>query len=155
MDLQEDWIVDISEARQKFFGCTGKMLLPGTATVAALVRKIPAGRLISSDVLRKALASKFNVQVTCPVTTQKTLQAIARGPDKTMPCWRVVKKNGELLAVFPGGVEAQASRLAAEGFPIDRGARALRVANFQEYRIDEPTAFELAGGSPPSMGSVP
>jgi hypothetical protein len=59
--LEEDIVVDISQAREKFFGCSGKMLIPCKATVAAQVEKIPGNRLMTMDLLRKALADQFQV----------------------------------------------------------------------------------------------
>jgi hypothetical protein len=41
MTMQADLIVDIPAERIKFFGTTGKMLLPCPATVAALIEQIP------------------------------------------------------------------------------------------------------------------
>jgi hypothetical protein len=135
MQPQEDVIVDISKAREKFFGCSGKMLLPSPATVEALIKKIPANQLITADLLRKKLADQFGVQATCPVTTKKALQVIANGSGKAVAYWRVIKKNGELFAIFPGGTEAQAALLRKEGFTIDTKGKAPKVDNFSESLI--------------------
>jgi hypothetical protein len=77
MEPQEDVIVDIPPNRIKFFGGPGKMLCPGPATVAAVLRKVPQHKLITTNLITKKLTSQFKVQGTCPVTTQKALQAIA------------------------------------------------------------------------------
>ena len=45
---QEDVIVEIPENRLKFFGDAGKMLLPSSATVAALIKKIPEHKLTTT-----------------------------------------------------------------------------------------------------------
>ena len=44
MQPKEDAIVDIPEDRLRFFGGAGKMLLPGPATVAALIEKVPGAQ---------------------------------------------------------------------------------------------------------------
>lgn len=132
MKQQEDVIVEISEQRKKFFGCSGKMLVPSQATVAAQITKIPEHKLVTADLLQRELADQFNVQVTCPVTTRKALQAIAKDSSKQVPYWRVLKKNGELFALFPGGVEGHAARLRKEGFSIDTLGKVARVHNFRE-----------------------
>ena len=67
--MENDEIVDIKESQIRYFGGPGKMLLPTPATVAAQIRQIPAGRLLTTDLLRKRLADQFGVQGTCPVTT--------------------------------------------------------------------------------------
>ncbi len=59
---QEDVIVDIAEDRVKFFGGTGKMLLPSPATVAALIKKIPKRNLITTNLLCKELTDQFKVR---------------------------------------------------------------------------------------------
>ena len=71
MESQEDVIVDIPKDRVKFFGGTGKMLLPSPATVAALIKKIPKRKLVTTNLLCKELTDQFKVRGTCPVTTQK------------------------------------------------------------------------------------
>ena len=133
--LEEDSIVDISPAREKFFGCSGKMLCPSPATVAALIQKIPKDKLISSDLLRKKLAEQFDVQAVCPVTTKNALQAIANDASKSVDYWRVVKKNGELMAYFPGGLKGQAALLKKAGFAIDAAGKAPKIKGFAESLI--------------------
>jgi len=130
MTLQEDLIVDIPENRVKFFGTTGKMLLPSPATVAAMIQKIPANKLMTIDLLLQQLTTQFNVQGTCPVTTQKALQALAHDADKEIACWRVINKNGGLIARYPGGVAAHAARLREAGFTIDAAGKTPKVKNF-------------------------
>ena len=131
MEPQEDAIVDIAEQQVRYFGRPGKMLLPSPATVAALIQKIPAHKLLTTDLLRRKLADQFNVQGTCPVTTKKALQAIANDASQHVPYWRVIKQNGELNAIFPGGVEGQAALLRQEGFTIDTNGKAPKVKHFK------------------------
>jgi alkylated DNA nucleotide flippase Atl1 len=132
LDLRaDDLIVEISEQRKKFFGCSGKMLVPCPATIAALLEEVPAGRLITTELIRKLLAERFGVQAICPAATNKGLQAISRDPVAGAAYWRVVKKHGELIDRFAGGVESQAARLAREGFIIDTNGKAPKVRNFK------------------------
>jgi hypothetical protein len=135
MEPIEDAIVDIPEDRVKFFGGAGKMLLPSPATVAALIEKVPTRHLITTNLICKKLAQQFNVRGTCPVTTQKALQAVAHDANKEIAYWRVVKANGGLIDRFPGGVEGQAQRLSQEGFTLDRKGKGPKVANFQERLV--------------------
>ena len=135
MELQEDVIVDIPENRIKFFGGSGKMLLPSPATVAALIKEIPANKLITTELLRQKLTAQFNVQGTCPVTTQKALQAIAHNSSKSVAYWRIVNKNGGLIAKFPGGVEGHAALLRQEGYTIDTKGKIPKVNEFRECLV--------------------
>ena len=129
MTLQKDLIVDIPPERVKFFGTTGKMLLPSVATVKALIAQIPTSRLLTTTQLRQKLTKQFNVQGTCPVTTRKALKAIAQDTHSAAPYWRVINQNGGLISTLPGGVTAQAARLQAEGLEIE-ASKPPKVKNF-------------------------
>ncbi|MBK7895618.1 MAG: MGMT family protein [Candidatus Promineifilaceae bacterium] len=135
MTLQEDLIVDIPPERVKFFGTTGKMLLPSATAVAAIVAQIPAAQLMTTVQLRQKLTEQFNVQGTCPVTTRKALQTMAQDASSAAPFWRVVNQDGGLLSVFPGGKAAQAARLQAEGFLITT-ATSPKVAGYSASLVD-------------------
>ena len=132
MEPQADEIVDIPENRIKFFGGPGKMLLPGSATVEALIKRIPENQLITTDLLRQQLTHQFNVQGTCPVTTRKALQTIAHDSSSQVAYWRVINQSGGLIANFPGGIEGHAALLRKEGFTIDTTGKAPKVKNFRE-----------------------
>ncbi len=131
MQQYGDAIIDISPAREKFFGCSGKMLLPSPATIEALLAKIPAHQLITTELLQSKLAAQFHVEVTCPVTTRKALQTIAKNSVNKIDYWRVLKKDGGLLAIFPGGVEGHAARLRTVGFTIDSKGKNPKVHNYK------------------------
>ena len=53
------------------------------------------------------------------------------------PYWRVTKSDGSLNPKFPGGVEAQARRLEAEGHKIElsRTGKPKKVRNFEKYLV--------------------
>ena len=135
MKPQEDAIVDIPDNRIKFFGGTGKMLLPSAATVAALIKKVPKHKLITTNLLCQELTHQFKVKGTCPVTTQKALQAIARDSSENVAYWRVINANGGLIARFPGGAAGQAALLRKEGFTMDTKGKAPKVKNFRESLV--------------------
>ena len=135
MERKEDAIVDIPKDRLRFFGGAGKMLLPGPATVAALIEKVPARKLVTTNLLCQKLTQQFNVRGTCPVTTQKALQAVAHDPSNKVAYWRVIKANGGLMNRFPGGAEGQAERLRKEGFMLHREGKVPKVKNFRENLV--------------------
>jgi alkylated DNA nucleotide flippase Atl1 len=132
---QEDVVVEIPEGRLKFFGGAGKMLLPSPTTVAALIKKIPEHKLITTSLLCKALSERFKVRGTCPVTTQKALQEIAYDSGNQCPYWRVVNATGGLIARFPGGVGGHAALLRKEGFAIDTKQKTPKVKEFSERLV--------------------
>jgi hypothetical protein len=134
--MQRDEIVEIPENRVKYFGGHGKMLLPSPATVAAVIERIPESRLITTDLLREELTEQFDVQGTCPITTQRSLQALSQDEEKPVAYWRVVNANGGLIARFPGGVEGHASHLREEGFTISAGGNTPpKVQDFKDRLV--------------------
>jgi alkylated DNA nucleotide flippase Atl1 len=131
----EDQIVDIPKERLKFFGGPGKMLLPGPATVAALIKRIPKHKLVTTNQLCQELTDQFKVRGTCPVTTQQALQAVANDATRKVPYWRVIKGTGGLFSRFPGGVEAQAALLKKEGFAVVRKGKVPKIKDFQQSLV--------------------
>jgi len=131
----EDQIVDIPKERLKFFGGPGKMLLPGPATVAALIKRIPEHKLVTTNQLCQELTDQFKVRGTCPVTTQQALQAVAHDATRKIPYWRVIKGTGGLFSRFPGGAEVQAALLKKEGFAVDREGKIPKVKDFQQSLV--------------------
>ena len=135
MEPQTDVIVAIEKHRERYFGGAGNMLIPCPATVAAQIRQIPEHQLMSKELLQERLAEQFNVRVTCPFATKKALQALAQDGNQATPYWRVIKKNGELLSYFPGGVEGQAECLRKEGFTIDTTGKVPKVQRVKEHWV--------------------
>lgn len=137
MVMQEDAIVDIPEHRVKFFGTTGKMLLPCPATLAAVIEKVPQDKLITTEALREALSRQFEVEATCPVTTRKSLMALAQEKAQKTAYWRVVNGNGGLIVSFPGGTAGHAALLKNAGFAVDNEGKTPKVQKPKEvlYRF--------------------
>lgn len=131
MIMQADAIVDIPAERVKFFGTTGRMLLPSPATLQAAIADIPAGQLLTTDRLRQRLAAQFKVEAVCPVTTRRSLKALAQTGDG--PYWRVINADGGLNADYPGGVTAHADHLREEGIIIDVSGKKPKVSDYQTY----------------------
>ena len=135
MAPEKDTIVDIPPNRIRYFGGPGKMLLPSPATVAAVIKKVPASRLITTNLLRKTLTAQFEVQGTCPVTTLKALQVLAHDPRQKVAYWRVVNATGGLNSRYPGGAEGQAALLRQEGIAVDTSGKAPKVKQFRERLV--------------------
>ncbi len=130
-------IETIPSTMEKFFGCSGKMIKPSANTVSAIVKKIRKGRVVTLDQLRERLANDFNVQAACPASTTKALQILAK-EDKPVCYWRVVKKNGELIAKFPKGVEGHGALLESDGVEIDFNKKSPVVVEYKK-RLDKLT----------------
>jgi hypothetical protein len=113
----------------------GTMLIPSPRDVEAMIRTVPKGGVITVARLREDLARKFAADVTCPLTTgifvrisaEAAAEEARAGKKRITPYWRVIKDDGSLNPKFPGGVEAQAERLRAEGQTIDTSRKIPRV----------------------------
>lgn len=127
----EDVIEAIPKTMEKFFGCSGKMVRPSPDTVKALVKKIRKGKVVTLDQLREKLAKDFGVEAACPASTTKALQILAKEA-KPVSYWRVLKKNGELMPKFPGGVDGHAELLQGEGFDVDFSKKAPVVMGYEK-----------------------
>jgi hypothetical protein len=132
-------VVSVPAKFQKQMG--GKrVLVPTPRMVDALVRKVKKGKLITVGQLRECLATKFGADSTCPMTMGIFLTIVAQaaeedlleGKKRVAFYWRVIKVDGSLNPKFPGGVEAQASRLKTEGHSIapDKGKKPPKVKDF-------------------------
>jgi hypothetical protein len=49
MEPQTDVIVAIEKHRERYFGCSGNMLIPSPATIAAQIQQIPEHQLVSKE----------------------------------------------------------------------------------------------------------
>jgi len=100
----------------------GRMLISTPEEIAAVVAGIPTGRIVTLSALRSHLARRHGADYTCPVTTGIFLRRAAEKPG--IPVWRIVRDDGSLLERLPGGMAAQADRLASEGHRlVQRGKR--------------------------------
>lgn len=132
MIQQQDEIVDIPPHRLRYFGGAGKMLLPSLQTIAAVIKRIPEHKLLTTDLLRQELTEQFHVEGTCPITTKNSLQFLANNAPDDVAYWRIIRPTGELMATYPGGIEGHASHLQDEGLTIDTTGRKFKVQNFRE-----------------------
>jgi hypothetical protein len=121
-------VVEINEKMSKRWG-TGTCVIPAPIEVDQMMRSVPEGRLITINQIRETLARKHGATIGCPITTGIFCNIAARaaeedaGADRkeVTPYWRTLKSKGELNEKYPGGTEAQADRLRAEGHIIEAG----------------------------------
>lgn len=150
---QEPRIVDVPPKMQKAWG-EGKMLIATPLLVDAEVRKVPKGKLATVTQIMGSLAKQFKTDSTCPMTTGIFLRIVAEaaeedranGKKRITPYWRVLKSDGSLNEKYPGGVNAQATKLRAEGHTIEaavgtrpalsvKGKRPPKVKDFEKRLV--------------------
>lgn len=111
----------------------GKMLIPAPADVEKAIAAVPKGQLLRLSELRARLAAHAGADYSCPLTTGIFVRIVAEAAAEersAVPYWRVVKDDGSLNPKFPGGEEAQAANLRAEGHAVvpGTGKKPARVA---------------------------
>ena len=134
-------VVEINDKMSKRWG-TGTVVIPTPIEVDEIMKKVPQGKIITTNHIRAFLAQKHDATIGCPITTgifawiaaHAADEAATEGEKQITPYWRTLKSGGELNEKYPGGVEAQAARLMAEGHTIEpgKGKRPPRVKDFEQ-----------------------
>jgi hypothetical protein len=116
----------------------GTFVIPAPREVDELMRRVPKGKLITIDELRKTLARRHRATMACPLTTwifawiaaHAAAEAEAEGAKRITPFWRTLKAKGEVNTKYPGGIEVSADRLRAEGHTVLQKGKRYFVENF-------------------------
>jgi alkylated DNA nucleotide flippase Atl1 len=124
---------------------TGWMVIPSAWEIYEIMKKIPAGKLITVQEIRAILARRHGANLACPLTTgmfvriaaQAAEEAAAEGAQETAPYWRTLKSGGILNDKYPGGVEAQKQRLEEEGHKVVHQGKNYCVLEYDESLLDE------------------
>ncbi|MGJ7530902.1 6-O-methylguanine DNA methyltransferase [Variovorax sp. GB1P17] len=108
----------------------GTIATPSPQEVEAAMRSIPEGRLVTVMGIGEDIATRHSATIGCTVTTAIFAHMVAHAAEEApkaegpAPWWRTLKIGGELNAKYPGGIEAQMSKLEAEGHTVvQRGKR--------------------------------
>jgi hypothetical protein len=138
-------VVEITPDMSQRWG-TGTVVIPDPMEVNEIMRSVPKGKLITINQIRERLAKKHGATIGCPITTgifagisaRAAEEDAAEGKKDITPYWRTLKVGGTLSDKFPGGVEAQAAKLKAEGHTIlpDRKGRPKRVKDFEGSLVE-------------------
>ncbi len=134
--------VELDEEAAKKWGGK-KMIIAPPIDYDDFMRKVPKGKLITTDSLRKAMAKKYKVDITCPLTCGIFVNICAwasyqRKEDIT-PYWRTLKSNGELNVKYPEAVNLQKKLLEEEGHTIiQKGTKNIKyyVKDYEKSLIE-------------------
>ncbi len=88
----------------------GKKLEPFSERVRAVVRKIPKGEVRTYAEVAQLAGS--------PNAYRAVANTMAKNFDTTVPCHRVVGKNGKLCGYNRGGIEVKRKLLLSEGVTL-------------------------------------
>ncbi len=108
----------------------GTIATPSPREVEEAMREVPEGRLATVSGIGEHIAVRHRATIGCTVTTAIFAHMVAHAAAEAVqaeaetPYWRTLKIGGELNAKYPGGIEAQMTRLEAEGHTVvQRGKR--------------------------------
>lgn len=133
-------IIPVTDPLQiKRYGGT-KMLLAPPLAYDVVMKKVPEGKILTSDRIRSYLAKEQRADFTCPLTAGIFINIVARasaerGVDET-PYWRILKKDGELNEKYPDGIDGQKARLEMEGHTIIQKGKRYFLKDYQEKLFD-------------------
>ena len=132
----------ITEKMSKRWG-TGTVVIPSPLEVDALMKSVPAGKLVTINQIREALAKKHKATISCPITTgifARTAAGAAeeqaiQGIKDTTPYWRTLKAGGVVNPKYPGGVAGQTKLLEKEGHKVVQKGKRHIVVDYEKSLV--------------------
>lgn len=124
----------------------GTMVIPTPLEVDEVMRQVPRGKVVTINEIRRVLAAKHNVTMTCPITTgifawiaaHAAKEAEDEGKKRITPYWRTLKMEGEVNPKYPGGIAAIRKLLQAEGHKIVQRGKRWFVYEYRHVLTDLP-----------------
>jgi alkylated DNA nucleotide flippase Atl1 len=117
------------------FGGTRMLIAPPLA-YDEIMRRVPSGKVITSDKIRSYLAKNHGADFTCQLTAGIFINIAANASEEReadkIPYWRTLKKDGELNEKYPVGIEGQKALLEEEGHEIVKKGKRYFVKDFAE-----------------------
>ena len=119
----------------------GTFVIPAPLEVDGIMKKVPKGKLITINEIRKFLAQKHGTDIACPITTgifawiaaNAAAEDENEGKKRITPYWRTLKTGGELNQKYPGGIEKQTKLLESEGFEVIKKGKKTLVYGYQDH----------------------
>ncbi len=132
-------VIKINEKMGKRWG-TGTCIIPAPREVDEIMSKVPKGKLLTINEIRKILAKKHKASIGCPITTgifawvaaNAAGEARAEGKKRITPYWRTLKTGGILNEKYPGGIEDQKKLLKGEGHKVIQKGKKFVVVDFEK-----------------------
>jgi len=133
-------VVYLDEKAQKHW--KGKTIaIPSPIEVNEVMAKVPKGKLITIDEIRRTIARKHKADIGCPLTcgifswivAHAAAEEATEGKKKMTPYWRTLKTGGEINPKYPGGIIDQKKRLESEGHNVIRKGKKHVVENYEKY----------------------
>ena len=118
-----------------------RMLIAPPLAYDEIMKRVPEGKLITTDRIRGYLAGKHNADFTCPLTAGIFINlaahaSVERGGINPTPYHRTLKKDGELNEKYPGGIDGQKLLLETEGHTVTQKGKRYFVAEYEKDLYD-------------------
>lgn len=132
-------VVRLNPTQQKKWGHK-TMAIPSPLEVNAIMKRVPAGKLITINRIREKIARKHHAGTGCPITTgifswiaaHAAEEARSAGKKNFTPYWRTLKEGGVINEKYPGGIEEQAVLLETEGHRVVQKGKKWVVMDFDK-----------------------
>jgi alkylated DNA nucleotide flippase Atl1 len=129
----------ITEKMSKRWG-EGTVVIPAPMEVNEMMRRVPEGKIITINEIRKALAKKHNATIGCPITTgifawiaaNAAEEQRKQGEKDITPYWRTLKTGGVINPKYPDEIEGQKKLLEKEGHTVIRKGKRCIVAHYEK-----------------------
>jgi len=120
------------------------IVLANASEIAAIMRQVPKGKLITVVEICKQVARNHNVKGCCSLTTgifimtaaNAVEEASREGQSLDIPYWRTLKAGGLLNEKYPGGQEAHKKFLEGENFKVIASGKKYRVVDYEKYLME-------------------
>jgi alkylated DNA nucleotide flippase Atl1 len=119
------------------------LAIPSPTEVDDIMAKVPKGKLITVEEMRRVVAKKHKADIGCPLTcgifswiaAHAAEEEAAAGKKTITPYWRTLKTGGELNPKYPGGVEGQKRHLESEGYKVIQKGKKHIVEDYEKYLL--------------------
>ena len=121
----------------------GTMAIPSPLEVNAIMKKVPAGKIITINRIREKVAKKHKATIGCPITAgifswiaaHAAAEAEKKGKKNTTAYWRTLKEGGVINEKYPGGIEKQAILLEDEGHHVLQKGKKWIIENWEQMLV--------------------
>ena len=135
-------LVTIAPRMEKKFG-KGTMVIPSPIEIDAEMKKVPKGKIITTNKIREKIAKKHGANMACALVTgifswiaaHAAIEDELAGKKKCTPYWRTLKSGGIINEKYPGGIEKQAQLLEAEGHCVIQKGKTWIVSDWEKSLV--------------------
>ena len=118
-----------------------RMLIAPPLAYDEIMKKVPTGKVITSDRIRSYLAQKHNADYTCQLMAGIIINTAAhasveRAGSDPISYHRTLKKDGELNEKYPEGCDGQKIMLETEGHTVIQKGKRYFVQDYEKSLWD-------------------